>query len=1096
MDLMGAPNVVRAVVEAARLSYGHLYHPTFATETALIDPLPHQRLAVYEHLLPQSRLRFLLADDAGAGKTIMTGLYIREQLNRRLIQRVLIIPPAGLVGNWEHELRTLFGLSFRILAGSAFARANPFIGEDGRFVIVSLDTLAGGRPFQRLGEQGVEPYDLVVFDEAHKLAADREPDLTLRRTDRYKLAEALAGVPTDHADWQLPWRAHHLLLLTATPHMGKDYPYYCLWRLLEPEALSTFEAFQRFPLEARKRHFLRRTKEEMVRYDGAPIYPPRQSVTLEFRLHPGERQLYDETTRYIETYYNRASTLNRSAARLAMSVFQRRLVSSTFALLRSLERRRDVLERKLAEAQRQGIVVLGKDEPQIDYFEAEAGDDEETIDGREAHEIFEDQAINAVVSRTVEDLTAERDQVAVLVDLAQRVEAQKDESKFRELQGVLDNPNYMGEKLLIFTEHRDTLLWLVERLEGLGYAGQITRIHGGLDYREREAQVAHFRQPLDNGGARFLVATDAAGEGINLQFCWLMVNYDLPWNPARLEQRLGRIHRYGQQRDRVVITNLIAEKTREGNVMKTLLLKLETMRGELQSDKVFDVIGPLFQQVSLSSYMDRMLRGEPEEFVIRDLQGQLTIEQIQAREAREQALYGREASVATRLPELRVALERETYQRLVPGYVRHFIELVAPLLEMRVEGDLNGLFRLVKEDIAETPDCLRRVMERFSLAEGRLSLSRPANRDTVLFVHPGEPVFDVLALELHRRYGDQALRGAIFVDAQANAPYVLHVAEVRVVRQAEPSLPPLARSEPVATRMVALREDPGSVITPISPAVLLTLADHTGSALPPGVSGLGRLDLTSQAAISAAISQVAAPLALERAAELRATIAERQHDVQIAFNFEEADLAERRQKLKPQVDAGDLLARSAVTKIRDLQRALQSRRQRALDVIAREPELIMPGSVTILARVLVIPAQDPADGVRQAAATESIAMQVVVAYEEVRGATVHDVSTPNKARAAGLEDWPGFDLLVRRPDGTERAIEVKGRAGTGEVEMKENEYAKAVTLREQYWLYVVYDCASMPRTPLRVRDPFGQLLARTNGVRFGQGDIIDVAEQD
>jgi transcriptional regulator with XRE-family HTH domain len=280
LDFTAPPDIVKVLAEGERLSFGHLTNPTFATEISRIDPLPHQRIAVYDHMLKQSRLRFLLADDAGAGKTIMTGLYIREMLSRRLLQRILIVSPAGLVGNWRRELATLFNLPFRIISGSDARVGNPFVGDDSNWVIISLDTLASPRCFARLREHAIVPYDLIVFDEAHKLAADRGTDLRVRRTDRYCLAEALAGVPNLHERWTLGWNAHHLLLLTATPHMGKDYPYYALWRLLEPEALSTPEAFNEFPPSQRQKRFIRRTKEEMVYLDGKPLYPKRFSDTL------------------------------------------------------------------------------------------------------------------------------------------------------------------------------------------------------------------------------------------------------------------------------------------------------------------------------------------------------------------------------------------------------------------------------------------------------------------------------------------------------------------------------------------------------------------------------------------------------------------------------------------------------------------------------------------------------------------------------------------------------------------------------------------------------------------------------------------------
>jgi transcriptional regulator with XRE-family HTH domain len=312
LDFTGSPHVIRALVEGERLSFGHMFNPAFATEISQIDPLPHQRIAVYERMLRQFPLRFLLADDAGAGKTIMSGLYIREMRARRLIRRILIVPPAGLIGNWERELSSLFSLSFHIVTGADARNGNPFIGDQSDSLIVSIDTLAGARMLSRLRDREVPPYDLVIFDEAHKLSADRGNDLRVRKTDRYKLAEALCGANDSAEEWRLSWNAQHILLLTATPHQGKDYPYYALWRLLEPEILATPETFNEYPESCRQVHFIRRTKEEMVCLNGQPMYPKRISGTLGYDLTQGpvsEQTLYDETTEYMRHVYSRAKML-------------------------------------------------------------------------------------------------------------------------------------------------------------------------------------------------------------------------------------------------------------------------------------------------------------------------------------------------------------------------------------------------------------------------------------------------------------------------------------------------------------------------------------------------------------------------------------------------------------------------------------------------------------------------------------------------------------------------------------------------------------------------------------------------------------------
>jgi superfamily II DNA or RNA helicase/DNA-binding XRE family transcriptional regulator len=577
LDFLGDANAVRVLVEGERLSYGHLFNPAFATEISEIDPLPHQRIAVYQHMLPQARLRFLLADDAGAGKTIMTGLYVREALSRRTIRRVMVVAPAGLVGNWYRELRKLFQLKLKIVVGADTKDGNPFIGADSNLIVVSVDSLRAPRLFNALRDPQVAPYDLVVFDEAHKLSANRDPDGTFRPTDRYRLAEAIGGVRDLPDEWRLPWAAHHLLLLTATPHMGKEYPYFCLWRLLEPELFSTETAFAKFPRESRDRYFIRRVKEEMVDLRGSAIYPLRMCDTVSYDLSQGEiseQALYDRTTSYIRHYYNQARLLNRQAARFAMTVFQRRMASSTWALLCSFRNRLgklntlidDIQSGRIPEeelrSQQERLNRKVREGRLLDVLAVKTADEETSSAGIEEHEENEAEALGAFVATNLAELMDERGQVLELIALAEAVHSTGRESKFERMAELLRSPQYKDQKVIVYTEHRDTLEFLTRRLEGMGYADQIAYIHGGLGFEERDAQVERFRRPhdADGKGARFFLGTDAAAEGINLQFCWILINYDVPWNPARLEQRMGRIHRYGQKRDKVAIVNLVAGK--------------------------------------------------------------------------------------------------------------------------------------------------------------------------------------------------------------------------------------------------------------------------------------------------------------------------------------------------------------------------------------------------------------------------------------------------------------------------------------------------------------------------------------------------------
>jgi superfamily II DNA or RNA helicase/DNA-binding XRE family transcriptional regulator len=1091
LDFTTKPEVVRTVVEGERLSFGHLENPAFATEISNIDPLPHQRIAVYDHMLKQPRLRYLLADDAGAGKTIMTGLYVREMISRRLLRRVLIVPPAGLVGNWQSELQTLFNLPFSIVSGASAKVSNPFIGADSDRVIVSVDTLSGDRVFARLRDKDVEPYDLAVFDEAHKLSIDRTNDMRVRKTDRYRLAESLAGVGGLDPGWRLPWNAHHFLLLTATPHQGKDYPYYGLWRLLEPEIFSTPDAFEQFPSDRRADHFIRRTKEEMVYLSGEPLYPARISDTLGYDLSQGpisEQKLYDETTEYMRYVYNRAKLLNRSAAQLAMSVLQRRLASSTYALLRSFERRIEKLDDLIQRVQsgsltEQELIVLQRRlAEEEDVFESKTADEESADAGREESEAAEDKLLAGVWATTVADLITEREQVIGLRDLARSVYDKGEESKFDKLREILTDPQFTGEKFIIFTEHKDTLDYLVKRLGGMGYSEQIAQIHGGLYYTERQKQVERFRLPYELGGARFMVCTDAAAEGINLQFCWLMINFDVPWNPARLEQRMGRIHRYGQKHDPVRIMNLVAPSTREGLVIETLLNKLEIIRKSLGSEKVFDSIGRLFEGVSIKNYMERAVI-EGATAIAQELEGRLTKEQVEALEAKERMLYGDGGDVKGQLHRLREDLEQETYRRLLPGYVRQYVQAAAPLVDVDIEGSIDECFRFGPLKKGST-DPLLGALDRYTERQRDcLSIIRPDSKDSAIWVHPGEPVFECFRSVVSDRLRAAALRGAVFVDPTAERPYLFHLALINVVREADPELASFALDETLECRLVGIKQAEGAEIEVCPVEQLLLLKGSVG--LAPAAQRLAaNAERLKQQAAAFLLERVARDIAVEKRNVLIATMPDREQFVRRGFDFHESELAAARVLQSEKARAGNAAAAKALADIKEQQRSLAARRERAIATIQREPDLINAGSVVFIAHALIVPSQNEEDLARHDAEVERIAMEVARAYEEAAGARVIDVHTPELARAAGLGDNPGFDLLAIYPTNDprgRRAIEVKGRARSGDVEVSANEWARAANLRHEYWLHVVYDCASPAPQLERVQDPFHGLLAKAKG---------------
>jgi superfamily II DNA or RNA helicase len=978
-------------------------------------------------------------------------------------------------------------------------------------VIVSIDTLTGDRTFARLAEPNVVPYELAIFDEAHKLSARLEADFTVRKTDRYRVAEAIAGARTDDRDYCLPWACRHLLLLTATPHMGKDFPYFSLWRLLEPEALSTIEAFDAFPLDSRRSHFIRRTKEEMVDFSGRQIYKRRVSDTFSYDLSSGEtseQALYDQTTDYIRDYYNRARILNRSAVRLAMSVFQRRLASSTYALMRSFERRimklsgfiDDVRDGRLTTEQLQSL----QEQLHLEDSEDKTADEEQAEDNLEENEAVERRAMGAVVALTLGDLEAERNRVQELLKLARIVYERSEDSKLQRLREVIRDPGWRDQKILIFTEHRDTLNFLVRSFEGMGFTGRIAQIHGTMDYLERQEQVDFFHLTTEDGGALYMICTDAAAEGINLQFCWLMVNYDIPWNPARLEQRMGRIHRYKQEHE-VRIINLVAGKTREGRVLRTLLEKLEAIRKALKSDKVFDVIGRLFEGVSLREYLEQSLTEHGALESEHTIEGKLTPEQVKAFEEWERKLYGEGGEVAARLDAERLLASREQLRRLLPGYVRSFIERAAPLLGLRIEGNIGGIFSF-GESRPNALDPYWPLLEEYPrAARNRFTLHKTDNSMSATFLHPSESFFELMREAVLSRFSSDALRGAVFIDPTATRPYIFQLVLADVVRRADPTFEALQTDEPLESRLVGLRQDESGQIDlcPIEHLLLL----KGGRGIPIAVrSFTARAETISSLGANFAFDVVVGPMAETHRSSLLESLPERERFLEAGYRYEEDMLLATRVKKAFAMRNGDRKAAADLDRIKQRQRSLEEFKQKGIAALRREPELIEPREVQFLARALVIPSSDPEDRKRHDAEVELIAVRIASEHEREQGWTPRDVSSPPLARAAGLNDNPGFDILSSRPafgatshrSGVfeERAIEVKGRVGVGDIELTENEWSRACNSRDRYWLYVVYDCGTQNPRLFRVQDPFQKLIATAKGgVIIDETQVISAATQ-
>ena len=1060
--------LVRLVAEAHRLQHAYLFNPIFATETSLIDPLPHQFIAVYEHLLKHYPLRFLLADDAGAGKTIMTGLYIQEALLRRQVKRVLIVPPAGLIGNWERELRVCFRLQFRILSSADAAEANPFADPKNHLAIVSLDTLRQERMQNYLFE--AQPYDLVVFDEAHKLSARYEPDGTVDKSKRYELAEQIAA------------QEKNLLLLTATPHMGKDDAYYFLWRLLLPEHLAAQKAFGRLAEKEKSKHLLRRMKEEMITFDEKPIYPPRRSQTIAYPLKQGEvseQSLYDAVTAYCEKYFDLAGQYNRSAAKMAMMVLQRRLASSTFALLQSLIRRGEKLQTTVRSLQdgslsAEGLEMAQQELSDTDIRDEKTGDEEEIIGGKEESEQVDEDLEHATATRSLADLETEISHVQKLTELARIVYNLKSESKFENLWEALQE--YQDTKVLIFTEHRDTMTFIIERLEALGFTGKVAQIHGGMRYSEREKQVEFFRDPK---GAQYLVATDAAGEGINLQFSWFMVNYDIPWNPARLEQRMGRIHRYKQTRT-VVLLNLVAEDTREGRVLKVLLEKMQKMRDELNDDKVFDVIGQQFSQISLKELITKAITENQTDASIRTINTEFTLENIQKQ------LEGQQKSVASSevkrlLGNVQEQRESAETLRMLPAYVRSFFEDVASLLGYRINGDIEAIFKLsrfpasAQNAIDESPLNLR---DRLTFSR-ELALPAGFEKPEAIFLHPGEPIFDTIHTGFLEKFNTEGARGAVYFDPQADEPYLFYVARVPVVRQTD------AEPYVLDEMLLGIKRFANGWCEEAPAHLLLTLTPRTAQQSVPSTLSTEWFNLANEAqpVKNFVCENFGHPKLSCIRDELQSEVDNKRKQIQVSSNLRKGELLEQRGNLKDAVAKG---VPAAQTKLNNCEReleALPTKREEAEASLIEEIKNTQLGPVTVYVRAFVTPSALEEITTKILRDTEAIAIKTAIEYENKRGAEVRDVSHPNLKK--------GFDLQSRHPNGEVRYIEVKGRTGIASVELTANEWRQAANHQDRYWLYVVYHCETAEPQLYPCRDPFGNLIAKPIGsVTINAGDIM------
>ncbi len=756
------PSDFRLASEAQRIKLGYLFDPYVAVNTSNVEPLPHQITAVYEAMLGRQPLRFLLADDPGAGKTIMTGLLIKELVIRGDIAKCLIVAPGGLVEQWQDELDQKFSLPFDILTndGLEASRSGNWFQEHD-FCIARLDKLSRNEDVQE--KLKAVDWDLVIVDEAHKMSATYFGN-ELKQTKRFKLGKLLSE------------NTRQLLLLTATPHNGKEQDFQLFLSLIDGDR---FEGRMRDAAHTQDASDLMRrmVKENLVTMEGKPLFPKRHAKTLPFALSNEEADLYEAVTRYVREEFNRAEKLDDSrkgTVGFALTILQRRLASSPEAIYQSLRRRRERLEKRLREEKllKRGAEARLGTHPALPNF------DEEDIDNIEDAPEFELEAAEeqvvdlATTALTIQELELEIVTLRKLEQQASSVLQSGSDAKWVKLAEALDGivrdqETGKRRKLVIFTEHRDTLRYLERKLKAFYHSDEaIATVHGQTPRDQRRTIQESF-----NNDPEILVflATDAAGEGINLQRAHLMVNYDLPWNPNRLEQRFGRIHRIGQ-REECYLWNLIAEETREADVFLSLLRKLE-QECEALNGAVFDVLGELFKEKSLKELLIAAVRRADDpaakEYLNQTIENEFFHERLQT--LIDERSLGNEALTDSRVRELCDQMERANVRRLQPHHVGGFFEAAFAKYGGRLQPRERNRFQIknVPLEIRRRDRIVGRgapVLKAYERITFRKDQIRLDGHPPAALIAPGHPLLDSLIDLVQETHRDLLRQGTVLVD--------------------------------------------------------------------------------------------------------------------------------------------------------------------------------------------------------------------------------------------------------------------------------------------------------------------------------------------
>ncbi|MFM9863451.1 MAG: helicase-related protein [Micropepsaceae bacterium] len=1074
----GDGETFRIASEAQRIRLAHLFDPYLAVHSSRIEPLPHQITAVYGEMLTRQPLRFLLADDPGAGKTIMAGLFIKELIIRGDLERCLIIAPGSLVEQWQDELMEKFDLAFDIVSREqieATVTGNPFV-ERGR-LILRLDMAARSEELQAK-LQAAPDWDLVICDEAHRMAASLFGN-EVKYTKRHKLGQLVGG------------RTRHFMLMTATPHNGSDADFQLFMGLLDADR------FEGRPREGARKvdvsDLMRRlTKEELRKFDGAPLFPERRANTIQYQLSSLEAQLYAAVTQYVRNEMRNLNNLGddkrRNNVGFALQILQRRLASSPAAIYHSLRRRREKLEARLAEERiiARGGRLQGVELPS--RFEDDEDRDLDEVGGAEQEDAEQEIADRATASQTIPELEAELVILRDLEILADRLRKSGDDAKWRQLGEILDKPPMIDEvsgqrrKLIIFTEPRDTLEYLADKIrQRIGKREAVAVIHGGVPRDVRKANIAAFN---DDPEVRVLIANDAAGEGVNLQRgAHLMVNYDLPWNPNRLEQRFGRIHRIGQS-EVCHLWNLVAADTREGEVYARLLEKLERAREALGGrDSVYDVLGELFQGKPLRELlMEAVLYGDDPKHKLKlftAVDGVVDTEKIETL-IRERKLTS-EGLDPRSVTEIREKMERAQARRLQPHYIRGFFEKAFTRLGGQIRRRELGRYEITRvpgrvRDLDRALGGVTPIAERYE----RICFDK-AHRDTAkpqaALVTPGHGLLDATIAVTLEGAGDVLKRGAILVDEadeHGQGPRVLitlehAIRDGRPARHGQPSVVS-RRMQFVMIDAEGKSHDAGPApyldFRPLQPAEIETAQKLLATDWLKG-------DIEKMAmhfAIADLVPQHLKETRERRLAEIDRVEAEVRARLRREINYWDGRAEEL--ALKEQSGKGGRLNSGNA---RAYAQTLTERLDRRLRQLSEERDIqALPPLVKGAALVVPVGLLNPSAGAvptgfaedalaRQA--VERLAMEAVFAAERALGREPRDVS------AAKV----GYDIESRDPkSGHLHFIEVKGRMEGGDtITVTTNEMLVALNAGERFVLAIVpVGTNGFAQQPVYIRRPF------------------------